>query len=62
MEVVHDFWKVGLGKVFRTETSIKGGKAEIDGVGTSGNRSFEALPVPSGGEEFGFVWGGHPKG
>jgi len=62
MEVVHNFGEVGLGEVFRAETSIEGGQAEVDGVGTCGNGGFEALPVPSGGEEFGFVWGGHPKG
>jgi len=62
VEVVHDFWEVGLGEVFRTKTCIEGGKAEVDGVGASGNRGLEALPVASGGEEFWFVWGGHPKG
>jgi hypothetical protein len=62
MEVVHDFGEVGFGKVFGAETSVEGGQAEVDGVGPSGNRGFEALPVASGGEEFGFVWGGHPRG
>jgi hypothetical protein len=62
VEIVDDFGEVGLGEVFRAETSIEGGQAEVDGVGTCGNRCFEALPVASGGEEFGYVWGGHPKG
>ena len=62
MEVVDDFGEVGLGKVFGAETCIEGGQAKVDGVGACGNRGFEALPVASRGEEFGSVWGGHPKG
>ena len=45
MEVVHDFWEVGLGKVFRTETSIERGESEIDGISTGGNRGSETLPI-----------------
>jgi hypothetical protein len=62
VEVVDDFGEVGFGEVFGADTSVEGGKAEVYGVGTSGNRGFKANPVASGGEEFGFVRGGHPKG
>ena len=62
VKIFHDFWEVGLGKVFRTETSIERGESEINGVGPSGNRGFETLPIAGWGEEFRFLWRGHPKG
>jgi hypothetical protein len=62
VKIFHDFGKVRLGKVFRTETSIECGQAKIDGVGPSGNGGFEALPIACRGEEFRFMWRGHPKG
>ncbi len=55
MEVVHDFWEVGLGKVFRTETGIERGQAKVDRVGPSGNGGFEAFPVAGWGEQLGFM-------
>jgi hypothetical protein len=45
VKIFHDFGKVRLGKVFRTETSIEGRETEIDGIGSGGNGSFEALPI-----------------
>jgi len=62
VKIFHDFGKVRLGKVFRTETSIEGRETEIDGIGSGGNGSFEALPIACRGEEFRFMWRGHPKG
>jgi hypothetical protein len=60
VEVIHDKGEIGFSEIFGSETGIERGESEIDGVGTSGKRGFEALPIASGGEEFGFVLGGHP--
>jgi hypothetical protein len=61
MEVVHDFWEIGFSEIFGSETSIERGESEIDGVGPSGNGGFEALPIACRGEEFRFLWRGHPR-
>jgi len=62
MEVVHDKREIGFSEIFGPETGIEGREAEIDGIGTCGNGSFEAIPVSSWGEEFRFMWRGHPQG
>ena len=53
VEVIHDLWEVFLGEVFRPETGVEGGQSEIDGIGTGDNGGLEAVPVASGGKEFG---------
>jgi len=40
MEVIHDEGEVGFSEIFGSETSIEGGKAKVDGIGTSGNGSL----------------------
>jgi hypothetical protein len=40
MEVIHDEREVGFSEIFGSETGIEGGKAEVDGIGTSGNGSL----------------------
>jgi hypothetical protein len=62
MKVIHDKGKIGFSEIFGSETGIERGESEIDGIGTCGNGSFEAIPVSSWGEEFRFMWRGHPQG
>jgi hypothetical protein len=45
MEVIHDEGEICLSEIFSSETGIERGESEIDGVGTCGNGSFEALPI-----------------
>jgi len=40
MKVIHDEREVGFSEIFGSETGIEGGKAEVDGIGTSGNGSL----------------------
>jgi hypothetical protein len=61
MKVIHDKGKIGFSEIFGSETGIERGESEIDGVGPSGNGGFEALPIACRGEEFRFLWRGHPR-
>ena len=45
MEVIDNQGEIGLSEVLGPETGIEGGEAEINGIGTGGNGSFEALPI-----------------
>jgi hypothetical protein len=45
MKVIHDKWKIGFSEIFGSETGIERGEAEINGIGTGGNGSLEALPI-----------------
>jgi hypothetical protein len=61
MEVIHDEGEIGFSEIFGSETGIEGGEAEIDGIGPSGNRRLETLPIACRGEKFWFMWRGHPR-
>jgi hypothetical protein len=60
MEVIHDKREIGFSEIFSSEAGIEGRKAEVNGIGTGGNGSLEAIPVSSWGQEFRFMWRGHP--
>jgi hypothetical protein len=45
MEVIHDKREIGFSEIFGSKTGIEGREPEIDGIGTCGNGSFEALPI-----------------
>ena len=60
MEVIHDKREIGFSEIFGSKTGIEGREPEIDGIGTRGNGSLEAIPVSSWGQEFRFMWRGHP--
>jgi hypothetical protein len=53
VEVVHDFGEILLGKVFRPETGIESGQAEIDRISSGGYGGLETVPIAGGGEKFG---------
>jgi hypothetical protein len=50
MEVIHDKGEIGFSEIFGSETGIEGREAEVDGIGTGGNGSLEAIPVSSWGQ------------
>jgi hypothetical protein len=50
VEVVHHFGEILLGKVFRPETGVEGGQAEINRIGAGGDGGLEAVPIAGGGE------------
>jgi hypothetical protein len=60
MEVIHDKGEIGFSEIFSPDACIEGGEAEIDGIGSCDNGSFEALPIACRGEEFRLMWRGHP--
>jgi hypothetical protein len=45
MKVFHDKGKIGFSEILSSETGIERGESEIDGIGSCGNGSFEALPI-----------------
>src|SRR4051812_32963676 len=51
---LHEFGKVLLGEVVRAQASVEARHAEVDRVGAIGDGGAGAVPVASGGEEFGF--------
>ena len=53
VEVVHHFGEILLGKVFRPETGVEGGQAEIDRISSGGYGGLETVPISGGGEKFG---------
>jgi hypothetical protein len=54
VEVVHYLREILLGKVFRPETGVEGGQAEIDRIGSGGYGGLKTVPIPRRREEFGF--------
>jgi hypothetical protein len=51
VEVVHHFGEILLGKVFRPETGVEGGQAEIDRISSGGYGGLETVPISGGGEQ-----------
>lgn len=58
VEVAHEFREIGFGEIIGPHPGVEGGETEVDSVGSVRDGGFGAVPVASGGEEFGAISGG----